>query len=74
MQHPELVNQLKERLPEALFEKLNGSLSIDRDRLRFYLDANLIIKEQILERTQPTKGVPCRFRPGDRLLNFLRAL
>ena len=35
MQDAELVNQLKERLPEALFEKLNGSLSIDRDRLRF---------------------------------------
>ena len=35
MQDPELVNQLKERLPEALFEKLNGSLSIDRDRLKF---------------------------------------
>ncbi len=35
MQDPELVNQLKERLPEALFEKLNGSLSIDRDRLRY---------------------------------------
>ena len=35
MQDPELVNQLKERLPEALFEKLNGSLSLDRDRLRF---------------------------------------
>jgi Transposase C of IS166 homeodomain len=35
MQNPELVNQLKERLPEALFEKLNGSLSIDLDRLRF---------------------------------------
>jgi transposase len=35
MQDPELVDQLKERLPEALFEKLNGSLSIDRDRLRF---------------------------------------
>jgi hypothetical protein len=35
MQDPELVNQLKERLPEALFEKLSGSLSIDRDRLRF---------------------------------------
>jgi hypothetical protein len=24
MQDPELVNQLKERLPEALFEKLSG--------------------------------------------------
>ena len=35
MQDPELVNQLKENLPEALFERLNGSLSIDRDRLRF---------------------------------------
>ena len=35
MQDPELVKQLKERLPEALFEKLNGSLCIDRDRLRF---------------------------------------
>src|ERR1700719_4658256 len=35
MQDPELVNQLKERLSEALFEKLNDSLSIDRDRLKF---------------------------------------
>ncbi len=35
MQNPELVKQLKENLPEALFERLNGSLSIDRDRLRF---------------------------------------
>ena len=29
------MNQLKESLPEALFEKLKGSLSIDGDRLRF---------------------------------------
>src|ERR1700693_810915 len=35
MQDPELVNQLKERLPEALFEKLTVSLSIDGDRLKF---------------------------------------
>ena len=35
MQDPELVSQLKEKLPEALFEKLNDSLSIDRDRLKF---------------------------------------
>jgi transposase len=34
-QDPELVKQLKESLPEALFEKLKGSLSIDGDRLRF---------------------------------------
>jgi transposase len=35
MQDPELVNQLKERLSEALFEKLKDSLSMDRDRLKF---------------------------------------
>jgi len=29
------VNQLKESLPEALFEKLEVSLSMDGDRLKF---------------------------------------
>ena len=32
---PELVSQLKEELPPALFEKLNSSLSIVQDRLKF---------------------------------------
>jgi hypothetical protein len=32
---PELVNQLKESLPQALSEKLTRSLSIDGDRLGF---------------------------------------
>jgi transposase len=32
---PTLVIQLKGTLPGPLFEKLNGSLSIDRDRLKF---------------------------------------
>jgi transposase len=34
-QDPELVNQLKESLPQVLFEKLTSSLSMDGDRLRF---------------------------------------
>jgi len=32
---PELVSQLREELPQALFEKLNSSLSIVQDRLKF---------------------------------------
>lgn len=32
---PELVGQLKETLPQSLFEKLNGSLSLDQQRLKF---------------------------------------
>ena len=31
----ELVSQLREELPQALFEKLNSSLSIVQDRLKF---------------------------------------
>ena len=30
-----LVNQLKESLPDPLFQKLSGSLSIDQERLKF---------------------------------------
>jgi transposase len=32
---PGLVSQLKVTLPESLFEKLNGSLSLDQERLKF---------------------------------------
>ena len=32
---PALVSQLKDSLPASLFEQLNGSLSIDQDRLKF---------------------------------------
>lgn len=39
-----------------------------------YLDANLSMKEQILARTRQPKGRSRRFKPGDRLLAFLRNL
>ena len=32
---PALVSQLKDFLPDPLFDKLNGSLSIDQERLKF---------------------------------------
>ena len=35
MPDPELVSQLEQELPPALFEKLNRSLSAVRDRLKF---------------------------------------
>ena len=34
-QDPELIDQLKERLPQALFEKFKDSLSVDGERLKF---------------------------------------
>ena len=44
---PTLVSQLKETLPAALFEKLNGSLSIDQDRLKFLEYKNRVLEERL---------------------------
>ena len=41
---------------------------------QIYLDADLAIKEKLLAKTQPIKSKPGRYRPGDRLLNFLKSL
>ena len=39
-----------------------------------YLHANLGLKEAILAKTRPVESPPGRYRPGDRLLNFLKSL
>lgn len=41
---------------------------------QIYLDANLALKEEILGKTRPIQSRPGRYRPGDRLLNFLKGL
>jgi transposase len=60
MQDLELVNQLKERLPEALFEKLNDSLSIDTvvskyaDHLPIYRQSAILERETGIELSRAT--------------------
>jgi site-specific recombinase XerD len=49
-----------------------GHESIETTQI--YLDANLAIKDQILAKTDPVKSTPLRYRPDDRLLNFLLSL
>ncbi|MGA8658011.1 MAG: tyrosine-type recombinase/integrase, partial [Chthoniobacterales bacterium] len=44
------------------------------DSTQIYLDANLALKEAILAKTNPLPGKPGRYRPDDRLLDFLKAL
>jgi transposase len=70
MQDPELVNQLKATLPEALFEKLNGSLSIDRDRLRF-AEYKVRVLEERLRLVQIEKYGPDSERLSDAQLELL---
>ena len=51
-----------------------GHESIETTQI--YLDANLALKDEdeILAKTHSVKGTPRRYRPGDRLLNFLSSL
>jgi integrase/recombinase XerD len=49
-----------------------GHESIETTQI--YLDANLAIKAEILAKTQPLKSTSLRYRPDDRLLNFLLSL
>jgi integrase/recombinase XerD len=49
-----------------------GHESIETTQI--YLDANLAIKNEILAKTHPVKSALHRYRPGDRLLNFLSSL
>lgn len=39
-----------------------------------YLDANLALKQEALDKTVPPNGKPGRYQPDDRLLAFLRSL
>ena len=49
-----------------------GHESIETTQI--YLDADLALKEKVLERTTPPNGKPGRYRPDDRLLAFLKSL
>jgi transposase len=43
----ELISQLKETLPDALFAKLNGSLSFDQERLKFVEYKVRVLEERL---------------------------
>lgn len=42
--------------------------------VQIYVEANIKMKEEALKKTAPRKTGPSRYRPGDRLLNFLNGL
>ena len=41
---------------------------------QIYLDASLAMKEEALAKTTPLHGRPGRYKPGDRLMEFLNRL
>jgi transposase len=69
---PELVGQLKERLPDLLFEKLNGSLSIDQDRLKI-AESKIRLLEERLRLVRLEKYGPGSEKLSDQQLELLES-
>ena len=65
----DLLQEGNERTVIALWL---GHESIETTQV--YLDADLEMKQRILDRTTPPAGKPGRFRPEDKLLAFLKSL
>lgn len=72
LRHTAAMELLQAGVDRALIAIWLGHESVETTQI--YLDANLILKEEILAKTRPIKTPPGRFRPGDRLLNFLKDL
>ncbi len=51
-----------------------GLLPHRSTRARPHLDADLAMKQAVLDKTTPPEGRPGRYRPDDRLLAFLKGL
>jgi integrase/recombinase XerD len=72
LRHTAAMELLKSGADRALIALCLGHESVETTQM--YLAADLDLKEKALARTAPRKARPRRFRPGDRLLGFLKSL
>lgn len=72
LRHTAAMELLQAGVDRALIAIWLGHESVETTQL--YLDADLALKESILAKTNPVDSKPGRYRPGDRLLRFLKAL
>ena len=72
LRHTAAMELLQAGVDRALIAIWLGHESVETTQI--YLDANLALKEEILGKTRPIQSSPGRYRPGDRLLNFLKGL
>lgn len=70
--HPAAMELLQAAVDRALIAIWLGPESVETTQV--YLDANLALKEQILAKTRPIQSTLGVYRPGDKLLNFLKGL
>ena len=72
LRHTAAMELLKAGIDRAVIALCLGHESVETTQM--YLDADLDLKEKALARTAPRKAHARRYRPGDRLLDFLKSL
>ena len=72
LRHSMAMGLLQAGVDRAVIALWLGHESVETTQI--YLEANLAMKEEILAKTVPPGGKPGRYRPGDKLLAFLRNL
>ena len=72
LRHTTAMDLLQEGIEQSVIALWLGHESIETTQV--YLDANLELKQQILDKTTPPNGKPGRYRPDDRLIAFLKSL
>jgi site-specific recombinase XerD len=72
LRHTTAMDLLQEGNEQAVIALWLGHESIETTQV--YLDADLEMKQRILDKTTPPTGRPGRYRPEDKLLAFLKSL
>lgn len=72
LRHTTAMELLQAGVDRAVIALWLGHESLETTQI--YLDADLTLKQQVLDRTSPHNGKPGRYRPDDQLMAFLNAL
>ena len=72
LRHTTAMDLMQEGVDRSVIALWLGHESVETTQI--YLDANLALKQQVLDKTTPPEGKPGRYRPDDRLLAFLKGL
>jgi integrase/recombinase XerD len=72
LRHAAAMKLLQAGVDRSLIAISLGHESLEATQI--YLDANLAMKEEILEKTRPVESKPGRYQPDDQLLSLLKAL
>jgi site-specific recombinase XerD len=72
LRHTTAMDLLQEGVDQSVIALWLGHESIETTQM--YLDADLELKQRVLDRTKPPTSRPGRYRPDDKLLDFLKGL